>query len=47
MAIGPKLRKRLERRIEALPVLPTVVSKLMSLDHQQEDYFEEVRRLVE
>lgn len=37
----------MERRIDTLPVLPAVVSELMKLDREQENYFDEVLRLVE
>lgn len=41
------LRARLERRIDDLPVLPTVVAKLFTLDPDDEGYFEELLALVE
>lgn len=41
------LRERLERRIDELPVLPTVMSRLMMLDHADEAFFEEVLELIE
>ena len=47
MAREANLRKRLERRIDTLPVLPTVVSKLMALDRARPDYFEQVLGLLE
>lgn len=47
MRTPASLRKRLERRIDDLPVLPTVVGKLMALDREQENYFEEVLSLIE
>lgn len=43
----PNLRKALNRHLEELPVLPTVVSRLMALDPRSEGYFEEVRELIE
>lgn len=47
MAREANLRKRLERRIDTLPVLPTVVSKLMALDRARPDYFDQVLGLLE
>ncbi len=47
MARQANLRERLERRIDTLPVLPTVVSKLMALDRARPDYFEQVLGLLE
>ena len=40
-------RARLERRIDRLPVLPTVVARLMVLDRDDDGYFEEVLALIE
>jgi HD-like signal output (HDOD) protein len=47
MRTKPNLRKRLEKRIDTLPVLPTVVGKLMTLDRTSDTYFEEVLALIE
>ncbi len=47
MAPDPALRERLERRINELPVLPTVVSRLMTLDRDADGFFDEVLDLVE
>ena len=41
------LRVRLERRIDELPVLPTVIGQLFSLDPDDEGYFEQLLELVE
>lgn len=41
------LRSRLEKHLAELPVLPTVVSKLMALDPRSDRHFEEVRLLIE
>lgn len=43
----PGLRARLERHIDTLPVLPTVVARLMTVDQDSDDYFEEVLELIE
>jgi putative nucleotidyltransferase with HDIG domain len=40
------LRKRLERHLDDLPVLPTVVGKLLALDQSADDYFEQVLSLI-
>lgn len=40
-------RTRLEASVDRLPVLPTVVARLMVLDREAEGYFEEVLALVE
>ena len=42
-----ELRARLERHIDALPVLPTVVARLMTLDREDANHFEDVLGLVE
>jgi putative nucleotidyltransferase with HDIG domain len=42
-----ELHDRLERRIDQLPVLPTVVGRLMVLDRDDESFFEQVLDLVE
>jgi len=47
MAHDANLRTRLLRRIDALPVLPTVVSKLMALDRHEPRYFEQILALIE
>lgn len=41
------LRRRLERRIDSLPVLPAVASKVMALDRAEANYFDKLRVLVE
>ena len=47
MARDANLRQRLERRIDTLPVLPTVVGKLMALDRGEPSYFDDVLALIE
>jgi HD-like signal output (HDOD) protein len=47
MARDANLRRRLERRIESLPVLPAVASKVMALDRSEANYFDKLRVLVE
>lgn len=42
-----EMRARLEQHIDRLPVLPTVVARLMVLDREEEGYFEEVLGLIE
>lgn len=42
-----EMRALLEHHIDRLPVLPTVVARLMVLDREDEGYFEEVLGLVE
>ncbi|MEM9203554.1 MAG: HDOD domain-containing protein [Actinomycetota bacterium] len=44
---GSDLRLRLERRIDELPVLPTVIGQLFSLDPDADGYFEQLLELVE
>ncbi len=46
LPIGAPLRRRLERKVEELPVLPTVVARLMALDASAPYYFEDVERLI-
>lgn len=41
------LRARLESHIDRLPVLPTVVASLMTLDPDHDGYFDEVMALLE
>ena len=41
------MRARLESRIDRLPVLPTVVARLMVLDREDSGYFDEVLGLIE
>ena len=41
------LRRRLERRLDELPVLPTVVARLLTLDRESDAYFEDLLELVE
>lgn len=43
----PSLRYRLESRVDALPGLPTVVARLMSLDPRAPGYVDQLCRLVE
>lgn len=40
-------RARLERRIDELPVLPTVVGQLMTLDQEHNEFFDRVLALIE
>lgn len=47
MAADASLGARLERRVNELPVLPTVVARLMTLDREDEGYFETVLGLIE
>src|SRR5690349_2586060 len=44
---GDNLVKKLKQHLEQLPVLPSVVLQLMSLNAGAEDYFERVRKIVE
>ena len=41
------LAERLKRRVDQLPVLPTVVARLMMLDHDSDAYFDRVLELLE
>ncbi len=41
------VRKRLEERIDELPVLPTIVAKLMMLDTDNVQYFDQVLGLIQ
>lgn len=41
------LRRRLERRVDALPVLPKVARKLMVLNPNQDDHIDQIRALIE
>ncbi len=41
------VRARLEEQVELLPVLPTVVARLMVLDRRSDTYFDEVLALIE
>lgn len=44
---GPAaIRARLEKHVDALPVLPTVVARLLTLDPASDRHFDEVHRLV-
>ena len=45
--VEPNLRGRLERSVDDLPVLPTVVAKLLTLDRDDHHYFEQVLKVVE
>ena len=47
MNCDPHLRRRLERRVDALPVLPKVARKLMVLNPNQDDHFDQIRTLIE
>lgn len=47
MVADLKLRNRLNRRIDELPVLPTVVSRLMTLDKEAPGFFDELLELIE
>ncbi|MFO0685415.1 MAG: HDOD domain-containing protein [Sandaracinus sp.] len=46
LPIAATLRRRLERKIDELPVLPTVVAQLMALDPSGPHYFQDVERLI-
>lgn len=41
------IRRRLERAVERMPALPEIVQKLVGLDSQTNDYYEQVLRLLE
>lgn len=47
MISDPDLQRRLERRVDALPVLPKVARKLMVLNPNQDDHFDQIRVLIE
>jgi HD-like signal output (HDOD) protein len=47
MDIDHELYERLHRRIDNLPILPTVVARLMTLDRSAEDYFDQLVRLID
>lgn len=47
MVADPHLADRLERRVDELPVLPTVVGQLMTLDRDADDYFDRLLTLIE
>lgn len=47
MICDPDLQRRLERRVDALPVLPKVARKLMVLNPNQADHFDQIRVLIE
>lgn len=40
-------RKKLDKRIDELPVLPVVVTQLLALDSTADDFFDRVLRLIE
>ncbi len=42
-----KARRQLERAIDELPVLPTVVARLMVLDKDADDFFEQLLELIQ
>lgn len=42
-----EVRGRLHRRIDELPVLPSVIGQLMTLDREDENYFDRVLALIE
>ena len=42
-----EMRARLEHHIDRLPVLPTVVARLMVLDREDDSFFDEVLELLE
>lgn len=46
LTADPELKTNLEGHLEALPVLPTVVAKLMTLDRSAEDYADQVVQLI-
>lgn len=41
------IRRRLERAVERMPALPEIVQKLLGLDSQSNEYFDEVLRVLE
>ncbi len=43
----PDLKVALERRLDELPVLPTVVAQLMVLDRTADDYFDQLLELIQ
>ncbi|MBV1861370.1 MAG: HDOD domain-containing protein [Nannocystaceae bacterium] len=47
MNCAPDLQRRLERRVDSLPVLPKVARKLMVLNPNQHDHFDQIRALIE
>lgn len=47
MAADLKLQRQLTRHIDELPVLPTVVTRLMTLDREDKNFFEDLLTLVE
>ncbi len=47
MDIDHELHQRLHRRIDNLPILPTVVAKLMMLDRTADDYFDQLVSLID
>ena len=46
-SIGSDIRRRLERHIDNLPVLPLALANLMALDPNHENYFDDVIRILE
>lgn len=46
-SVDLELRRRLEGHIENLPVLPMALSQLLSLDQEDDDYFEKVLTIIE
>ncbi len=46
-AHAPSLRRQLEQHLDDLPVLPAVVTRLMALDPDGRDYFDNVLELIE
>lgn len=47
MISDPDLQRRLERRVDALPVLPKVARKLMVLNPNEDDHIDQIRALIE
>lgn len=46
-SLDPDIRRRLERHIDSLPVLPLALANLLALDPDDEDYFDDVVRILE
>ena len=46
-SIDPGIRRRLEKHIDSLPVLPLALANLLALDPDDEDYFDDVLRILE
>ena len=47
MVVDRALQRRLAQRVDELPVLPTVVGRLMTLDREDDAFFDELQDLIE